>query len=70
MSEMSQQQRIENWLLEGNRITQQIAIERFGCYRLASVIHRLSRRIKIETKYHEITVAGHKTRYSEHWIDL
>ena len=46
----TQRERIEEYMLAGNSITQKEAIEKFRCYRLASVIHRIRERRFVYTK--------------------
>ena len=40
----TQRERIEEYMLSGNSITQIEALEKFGCFRLASVIHRIRKK--------------------------
>ena len=47
---MNQEQQILNYLREGNAVTPLLALEKFGCMRLASRVHRLREQgYKIET---------------------
>ena len=49
---MNQEQQILNYLREGNAETPLLALERFGCMRLASRVHRLREQgYKIETRH-------------------
>lgn len=51
MKKLSQRKQIELWLISGKDITPQIALSRFRCFRLASVIHKLrSKGWNIETE--------------------
>lgn len=50
MAKLSQQKQIELWLRSGKTITPQIALSRFRCFRLAAVIFRLRKSMKIETE--------------------
>ena len=48
---MNQQQQILNYLREGNAVTPLLALERFGCMRLAARVSDLRQRgHKIETR--------------------
>ena len=46
----TQRERIEEYMLAGNSITQMEALEKFGCFRLASVIHRIRKKRFVYTK--------------------
>ena len=49
---MNQEQQILNYLREGNAVTPLLALERFGCMRLASRVHRLREQgYEIETRH-------------------
>ena len=49
---MNQEQQILNHLREGNAVTPLLALEKFGCMRLASRVHRLREQgYKIETRH-------------------
>jgi hypothetical protein len=49
---MNQEQQILNYLREGNAVTPLLALEKFGCMRLASRVHRLREQgYKIETRH-------------------
>lgn len=58
-------------LERGERLTQMDALRRFGCFRLASVIHTLARRdgLPVQSKTIEVRKANGSTSYvSEYWI--
>ena len=49
---MNQEQQILNYLREGNAVTPLLALERFGCMRLAARVYRLREQgYEIETRH-------------------
>ena len=45
----TQKQLIEEYLLAGNAITPIEALERFGCFRLAAIIHKIRKKRHVYT---------------------
>ena len=45
----TQKQMIEEYLLAGNSITPIEALERFGCFRLAAIIHKIRKKRHVYT---------------------
>lgn len=62
----SQNKAILSYLRGGNKITQLLALEMFGCMRLPSRIHDL-KKVGIEIKDRFITLTSGK-RVKEYWI--
>ena len=59
-SSASQCARIKNYLLQGNKIDQEKALNMFGCFRLASRIHDLRRKGLNIQKEPKLTSTGKK----------
>ena len=63
---MNQEQQILNYLREGNAVTPLLALERFGCMRLASRVHRLREQgHKIENRHKR----SNNKVYAEYYLD-
>jgi hypothetical protein len=63
---MNQEQQILNYLREGNAVTPLLALERFGCMRLAARVYRLREQgHKIETRHKR----SNDKVYAEYYLD-
>ncbi len=65
MQKQTQRQKIKSWLEQGNTLTPLEALEKFGCFRLATRIFELKREgLNIDTKIVENKATG--KRYAEY----
>ena len=63
----SQRKEIAKYLSNGNSITPIVALEKFGCFRLAAIIHRLKNDYGMPIKT-EILQGEDNKRYASYYI--
>ena len=61
---MSKQKQVERHLLSGKTLTQRGAIVLCGAYRLADIVHKMRRRIAVETNL----IQQGPSRYAQYWV--
>lgn len=70
VSKNSQTMKILDYMRQGNRINPKLALEKFGCFRLAARIADIERRGHIVNGQMVIVKKENETvRYKEYWLD-